>query len=70
MSISMNGRICVVTGATHGIGLETARVLAAAGATVVVHGRDLAEDQLLSTDADAIAILQELRTAQLSRIDA
>jgi NAD(P)-dependent dehydrogenase (short-subunit alcohol dehydrogenase family) len=42
MSISMNGRICVVTGATHGIGLETARVLAAAGATVVVHGRDVA----------------------------
>ncbi len=37
----MNDRICLVTGATHGIGLETARALAASGATVLVHGRDL-----------------------------
>ena len=36
----MNGKTCLVTGATHGIGLVTARVLAAAGATVLVHGRD------------------------------
>ena len=36
----MNGKICLVTGATRGIGLETARALAAAGATVVLHGRD------------------------------
>ncbi len=37
---SMNGKTCLVTGATHGIGLATARALAAAGATVLVHGRD------------------------------
>jgi NAD(P)-dependent dehydrogenase (short-subunit alcohol dehydrogenase family) len=36
----MNGKICLVTGATHGIGLVTARALAAAGATVLLHGRD------------------------------
>lgn len=36
----MNGKTCLVTGATHGIGLATARALAAAGATVLVHGRD------------------------------
>lgn len=36
----MNGKICLVTGATRGIGLETARALAATGATVVLHGRD------------------------------
>ena len=36
----MHGKICLVTGATRGIGLETARALAAAGATVVLHGRD------------------------------
>jgi NAD(P)-dependent dehydrogenase (short-subunit alcohol dehydrogenase family) len=36
----MNGKICLVTGATRGIGLATARALAAAGATVVLHGRD------------------------------
>ncbi|HET7756493.1 MAG TPA: SDR family NAD(P)-dependent oxidoreductase [Steroidobacteraceae bacterium] len=35
----MNGKACLVTGATHGIGLVTARALAAAGALVLVHGR-------------------------------
>ena len=40
MAKSMNGKICLVTGATRGIGLATARALAAAGATVVLHGRD------------------------------
>jgi NAD(P)-dependent dehydrogenase (short-subunit alcohol dehydrogenase family) len=38
--MSINGRVCVVTGATHGIGLETARALAARGAVVLVHGRE------------------------------
>ena len=36
----MNGKTCLVTGATHGVGLATARALAAAGASVLVHGRD------------------------------
>jgi NAD(P)-dependent dehydrogenase (short-subunit alcohol dehydrogenase family) len=36
----MNGKTCLVTGATHGIGLVTARSLAAAGATLLLHGRD------------------------------
>jgi NAD(P)-dependent dehydrogenase (short-subunit alcohol dehydrogenase family) len=38
----MNDKICLVTGATHGIGLESARALAMAGASVLVHGRDKA----------------------------
>jgi retinol dehydrogenase 12 len=38
----MNDKVCLVTGATHGIGLETARALAGTGATVLVHGRELA----------------------------
>jgi NAD(P)-dependent dehydrogenase (short-subunit alcohol dehydrogenase family) len=37
---SMAGRTCLVTGATAGLGLETARALAAAGARVVLAGRD------------------------------
>jgi NAD(P)-dependent dehydrogenase (short-subunit alcohol dehydrogenase family) len=37
----MNDKVCLVTGATNGIGLETAKALAGAGATVLVHGRDL-----------------------------
>jgi len=36
----MSGRVCFVTGSTHGIGLATATALARAHATVVVHGRD------------------------------
>jgi NAD(P)-dependent dehydrogenase (short-subunit alcohol dehydrogenase family) len=37
----MNGKYCLVTGATHGIGRQTARALAVQGAHVLVHGRDL-----------------------------
>jgi retinol dehydrogenase 12 len=36
----MNGKICLVTGATHGIGKATAEALAQMGATVVIIGRD------------------------------
>jgi NAD(P)-dependent dehydrogenase (short-subunit alcohol dehydrogenase family) len=39
----MEGKVCLVTGATSGIGYETARGLAAAGARVVLAGRDLAK---------------------------
>ncbi|WNG22244.1 SDR family oxidoreductase [Cystobacter fuscus] len=36
----MQGKVCLITGATSGIGLESARALAAQGATVVLSGRD------------------------------
>jgi NAD(P)-dependent dehydrogenase (short-subunit alcohol dehydrogenase family) len=38
--IDLGGRLCLVTGATHGIGRATAEALAKMGATVLVHGRD------------------------------
>lgn len=40
---AMDGKICLVTGATAGIGEVAARALAAQGATVIVHGRDKAK---------------------------
>jgi 3-oxoacyl-[acyl-carrier protein] reductase len=40
MDLGLQQRICLVTGSTTGIGLETARLLAAEGARVVVTGRD------------------------------
>jgi NAD(P)-dependent dehydrogenase (short-subunit alcohol dehydrogenase family) len=36
----MTGKVCLVTGATSGIGWETARALAALGATLALVGRD------------------------------
>lgn len=38
--INLNGKIAIVTGGNTGIGLETTKVLAAAGATVIVPARD------------------------------
>ena len=40
MDLGLQGRICLVTGSTGGIGLETARLLVAEGARVAVTGRD------------------------------
>jgi retinol dehydrogenase 12 len=37
---NMNGKICLVTGATNGIGKATVRALAQMGATVVIVGRN------------------------------
>ncbi len=39
MDLGLEGRVCLVTGSTAGIGLETARILAGEGARVVVTGR-------------------------------
>jgi len=39
VNLSLTDRVCLVTGSTSGIGLETVRILAAEGARVVVTGR-------------------------------
>lgn len=44
----MTGRVCLVTGATNGIGRATAQGLAALGATVVVHGRGRARTERMA----------------------
>jgi 3-oxoacyl-[acyl-carrier protein] reductase len=53
MDLGLDGRICLVTGSTGGIGLETARLLAAEGARVVVSGRDSARVERARTEAGA-----------------
>ena len=45
LKANMNGKICLVTGATNGIGKATAQALAQMGATVVIVGRRCSEDR-------------------------
>ena len=60
----MNAKICLVTGATHGIGRATARALAASGATVLVHGRDLARARAVAGDISRATGNPEVRSVQ------
>lgn len=72
---SMQGRVCLVTGATSGIGKATAEALARTGATLIVHGRDEGKtrrlrDELraLSNDDDVHMLLADF--ASLSEVRA
>jgi 3-oxoacyl-[acyl-carrier protein] reductase len=51
MDLGIGGRACVVTGASRGIGRETARLLCAEGANVLLVGRD--EERLATASAEA-----------------
>ena len=57
--------VALVTGANKGIGLETARQLAAKGITVFLGSRDLAKGE-----AAAKTIAGDVRTVQLDVTDA
>ena len=60
--VDLGGKVAVVTGASTGLGLETARALASAGAQVVLAGRDSSR-----IDAAASTILEREPTAQLEQ---
>src|SRR2546423_11873951 len=64
MDLGLEDRICLVTGSTAGIGLETARQLVAEGARVVVNGRDAhrAEQARIEVGA-ALAVACDLSDA-------
>jgi 3-oxoacyl-[acyl-carrier protein] reductase len=53
MDLGLEGKVCLVTGSTTGIGLETARLLAREGARVVVVGRDHERVRRAREDAGA-----------------
>jgi 2-dehydro-3-deoxy-D-gluconate 5-dehydrogenase len=61
----LTGRVAVVTGGNGGIGLGIARGLAAAGASIVVAGRDAAKNEtavaeLAALGASAFAVAGDL----------
>jgi len=62
--VDLTGKICVITGATSGLGLMTAQWLASAGATVVLAGRD--PERLRSA---AEAITTETATAAIETVE-
>lgn len=72
---SQTGKLAVVTGANSGIGLETARRLALAGADVVLGVRSVdkgnrAADDIRSTAPEATVGVSELDLASLASIEA
>jgi NAD(P)-dependent dehydrogenase (short-subunit alcohol dehydrogenase family) len=58
--IDLHGKVAVVTGGYSGIGLETTRVLAGAGATVIVPAR---------TPEKAREVLSSIPGTEVSRLD-
>ena len=58
----LDGRVALVTGASAGLGARFARVLAAAGAAVVVTARRAGPLEALAGDLDALAVVADLAT--------
>ena len=71
--VELSGQVAVITGASGGIGLETARALASAGATVVLANRasaksDAAAAALRATMPDTVIELGELDLTSLAGV--
>src|SRR5262245_26305867 len=60
MSWSIEGKTVLLTGATSGIGLEAARMLARQGARVVMVGRDRAKTEAAAAGVSALAGSKEV----------
>ena len=66
----LSGRTVVVTGASSGLGLETSRALACAGAHVVLAVRDLEKGELVAGDITGSTEIRALDVADLASIRA
>src|SRR5689334_6721481 len=74
---SMQGKVCLITGATSGIGLETARALGAMGARLAIAGRNaekaerVAETIRRESGAEVTVLLADLSVmAEVRRLAA
>src|SRR5690349_21111991 len=67
--IDLTGKIAIVTGGNTGIGLETTKVLAAAGATVIVPARDTEKAKANLKDVENVE-LEAMDLADPKSIDA
>ena len=73
--LDLSGKKVLVTGASGGLGEETARALAAAGASVIMAARDNtknseAKERILSSNSEAKLELHELNLASLEDVRA
>ncbi len=62
MDLRLSEKRALVTGASGGLGAEIAAVLAAEGATVVVHGRDEERTALMAKKVNGVAVIGDLTT--------
>jgi NAD(P)-dependent dehydrogenase (short-subunit alcohol dehydrogenase family) len=67
-SVDLSGKVAIVTGGYSGLGLETARVLAAAGAKVIVPARDM-DKARRALDATPEILLERLDLMEPDSID-
>jgi len=63
IGVTVEGRTCLVTGATGGIGLAAANGPAAKGATVLVHGRDADKARMAAANVVAASRVQPRKSA-------
>jgi NAD(P)-dependent dehydrogenase (short-subunit alcohol dehydrogenase family) len=67
--VDLTGRRAIVTGGASGIGIETARTLARAGAEVTLAVRDRAAGERTAEDITATTGSKEVRVAHLDLAD-
>ncbi|SOD74849.1 NADP-dependent 3-hydroxy acid dehydrogenase YdfG [Jatrophihabitans sp. GAS493] len=67
--LDLSGRRALVTGAASGIGVETARAMAAAGASVIIAARDHDAAERTAVDIRATTGNPDVQNAQLDLLD-
>src|SRR3954468_2685167 len=60
MDLGLSGRSCIVTGATRGIGLATARLLRQEGADLVLVGRDPGGLAAVADEVGGLAVATDI----------